>query len=191
MIGFGIEPSIHDRSFERQLPCLATLVSVELFTPWIGNQHMTYRSTSLFKHPPPSSTCGIISSHKDSACKAIPWTEESGCLQSTQSQRVGCDWLTNTLSSHPTRGEGTTVKYLENISLSTKGGHSFLQTFSLQLSSPLSAQQQVAPWGSTCLIHSVSLQGSQVGSPSTIWMHKMPHKRVMREVEGAGGTQRN
>ena len=39
-----------------------------------------------------------MATHSSILVWKIPWTEEPGRLQSTESQRVGQDWETNTLS---------------------------------------------------------------------------------------------
>ena len=41
-----------------------------------------------------------MATHSSSLAWRIPWTEESGGLQSMGLQRVRHDWVTNTLTSH-------------------------------------------------------------------------------------------
>ena len=68
-----------------------------------------------------------MTTHSNIVAWAIPWTEEPGGLQSTGSQRVRCDWVTNTFTS--LLGWGEEIKPNKLVSSPVRLGKAALHTW--------------------------------------------------------------
>ena len=82
---------------------------------WVGDaiNHLIFLS-SLY---PPAFRGKAMAPHSSTLAWKIPWTEEPGRLQSTESLRVGHDWVTSLSLSCIGEGNGNPLQcsFLENL----------------------------------------------------------------------------